>query len=146
VLRGATFRAATGNETTVTVATKSHPTGEPTGALKLKASSPTGDGGTVAVTPAAVAAGKALSAHFGCQGCHTIDGTTSTGPTWKGLAGSTVVQTDGTTVITTDAYLIRVITDPSTLKVKGYPRERKDFIVVTRHRLEGTTEAGAAHL
>jgi cytochrome c1 len=122
VLRGATFRAALGNKTTVTVATKAHPTGELTGALKLKATSPTGGGGggTVAVTPAAVAAGKRASARFSCEGCHTTDGTKSTGPTWKGLAGSRVVQNDGTTVIATDAYLIRVITDPSTLKVKGY--------------------------
>ena len=30
------------------------------------------------------------------------------------------MQTDGTTVIATDAHLIRVITDPSTFKVKGY--------------------------
>jgi cytochrome c1 len=123
-LHGATFRAAVGNKTTIAVATKAHATGELNGALKLKASSVTGGGGgggtTVAVTPAAVAAGKKLAAHFSCTGCHTIDGTKSTGPTWKGLAGSKVPQTDGSTVIATDAYLIRVITDPSTLKVKGY--------------------------
>jgi cytochrome c1 len=123
VLHGATFRAAVANKTTVAVATKAHATGELNGALKLKATSVTGGGGggtTVAVTPAAIAAGKKLAAHFSCEGCHTVDGTKSTGPTWKGLAGSKVPQTDGTTVIATDAYLIRVITDPSTLKVKGY--------------------------
>lgn len=123
-LRGATFKAVSKNKATVTVVTKAHPTGELKGLLKLKASTTSGGGGggggNVAVTPAAVAAGKKLAEHFSCTGCHTIDGTKSTGPTWKGLAGSKVPQTDGTTVVATDAYLIRVITDPSTLKVKGY--------------------------
>ena len=50
----------------------------------------------------------------------TIDGTSSTGPTWKGLAGSKVKLTGGGTLIATDSYLVGVITDPSTLKVAGY--------------------------
>jgi len=120
VLHGATFRTVAGNKATVTVATKARPTGELKGVLKLKLKTSTSGGVTVAVTPAAVAAGKKLAEHFSCTGCHTIDGTKSTGPTWKGLAGSKVEQTDGTTIIATDAYLIRVITDPPTLKVKGY--------------------------
>jgi mono/diheme cytochrome c family protein len=88
---------------------------------KLKASK-SGGGGTITVpvTAAAVAKGKALAASNGCQGCHTIDGTSSTGPTWKGLAGSKVKLTGGGTLIATDSYLVGVITDPSTLKVAGY--------------------------
>jgi cytochrome c2 len=74
----------------------------------------------VPVTPALVAKGKALVANFSCEGCHTINGQQSTGPTWKGLAGSKVHLTDGTTIIATDSYLIGAITDPSTLKVEGY--------------------------
>ena len=56
----------------------------------------------------------------GCTGCHTLDGTKSTGPTWKGLAGSKVHQTDGTTITATDSYLVNVIEDPTILKVVGY--------------------------
>ena len=121
-LHGATFKAVSGNKASIAVATKAHATGELTGALKLKGTSVSGGGGggTVAVTPAAIAAGKKAVDKYSCEGCHTTTGAKSTGPTWKGLAGSKVTQTDGTTVIATDAYLIRVITDPSTLKVKGY--------------------------
>lgn len=83
---------------------------------------PAGQPGGISITPtpALVAKGKALVAKLSCQGCHTIDGTKSTGPTWKGLAGSRVHLTDGTTVIATDSYLVGVITDASTLKVEGY--------------------------
>jgi cytochrome c1 len=119
-LHGTTFRTVAGNKATVTVATKAHPTGELKGVLKLTAKTAGGGGTTVAVTPAAVAAGKKLAEHFSCTGCHTVDGTKSTGPTWKGLAGSKVPQASGGTIIATDAYLIQVITDPSTLNVKGY--------------------------
>jgi len=89
------------------------------GAIKASKS---GGGGTITVpvTAATIAQGKALAADNGCQGCHTIDGTASTGPTWKGLAGSTVKLKTGGTAVATDSYLIGVITDPSTLNVAGY--------------------------
>jgi cytochrome c1 len=119
-LHGATFRTVAGNKATVTVATKAHPTGELKGVLKLTAKATGGGGTTVAVTPAAVAAGKKLAEKYSCTGCHTVDGTKSTGPTWKGLAGSKVPQASGGTIIATDSYLIQVITDPPTLNVKGY--------------------------
>lgn len=91
------------------------------GAIKATKAGSGGTGTiTVPVTAATIAKGKALSADNGCQGCHTIDGTASTGPTWKGLAGSTVHLTGGGTTKATDSYLIGVITDPSTLKVVGY--------------------------
>jgi cytochrome c2 len=93
------------------------------GALKATASSSSGGGGgtlTVTPTPALIAAGKAAVTKFGCAGCHTIDGTKSTGPTWKGLAGSKVPLTTGKSVVATDSYLLGVITDPSTLMVRGY--------------------------
>jgi mono/diheme cytochrome c family protein len=77
-------------------------------------------GSTGPPSAALVAKGKALVKHFGCAGCHTITGAKSTGPTWKGLYGSKVHETDGKTVIADESYLIGVITDPSTLKVAGY--------------------------
>jgi cytochrome c1 len=122
VLKGATLTAVSAGKATVTVSTKAKAAGEISGALKVKGASTGGGGGTtVAVTPAAVAAGKKFATDtFGCTGCHTISGAKSTGPTWKGLAGSKVHLTDGTTITATDSYLIGVITDPSTLKVEGY--------------------------
>jgi cytochrome c1 len=118
-LRGATFTAVKAGKTTITVATRAHSNGELVGVLKLKAAS-TGGGVTVPVTAAAIAAGKKAAAKYSCTGCHTINGVKSTGPTWKGLSGSTVRLIGGGTTTATDSYLIGVITDPSNLKVAGY--------------------------
>jgi Cytochrome c len=92
------------------------------GAIKATKAGSGGGTGTISVpvTAATIAKGKALAADNGCEGCHTLDGTASTGPTWKGLAGSTVHLTTGGTTKATDSYLIGVINDPSTLKVVGY--------------------------
>jgi cytochrome c oxidase subunit 2 len=70
----------------------------------------------------AAAQGKALYASKGCQGCHSIDGSPRTGPTWKGLAGSSVKLTNGRTVKAGDAYLMTSIEDPDKQIVSGYQR------------------------
>lgn len=118
-LRTASLAAIIGGKATLTASTKAHPRGELVGALKASLV-PSGGGVVVPVTPALVAAGKKAAAEFSCEGCHTTNGTKSTGPTWKGLAGSKQKLTDGSTVTATDAYLIGIITDPSTAKVDGY--------------------------
>jgi cytochrome c2 len=64
--------------------------------------------------------GEGLYASLGCQGCHSIDGSKSSGPTFKGLAGSQVQLTNGQTVAADDAYLLESILDPDKLIVKGY--------------------------
>jgi len=121
LLGGSTFTAVKAGKTTVTVATRAHSNGELIGVLKLKASGGGGGGTlTVAVTPAAIAAGKKASEKYSCTGCHSINGTKSTGPTWKGLAGSTVHLIGGGTTTATDSYLVDVITNPSDLKVAGF--------------------------
>jgi cytochrome c oxidase subunit 2 len=64
--------------------------------------------------------GEGLYASLGCQGCHSLDGTKSSGPTFKGLAGSQVQLSNGQTVTADDAYLLESILDPDKLIVKGY--------------------------
>jgi hypothetical protein len=118
-LHAASLKAIVGNKASIVITTKLHPTGAVAGLLKATVVT-TGGGGGVVVTPALVAQGKADSAKFSCEGCHTTNGQKSTGPTWKGLAGSKVKLTDGSTVTATDQYLIGIITDPSTAKVEGY--------------------------
>lgn len=61
-----------------------------------------------------------LAVELGCSSCHTTDGQRSEGPTWQGLAGSTVELDDGTTVVADEAYLRRSITDPQAQIVAGY--------------------------
>ncbi len=66
-------------------------------------------------------AGKAFVAQNGCGGCHSIDGSKLTGPTWRGLFGSQVKLSDGRTVTADEAYLIESIHDPNAKVVQGFP-------------------------
>ena len=73
--------------------------------------------------PGVAAAGKGgqgLYASLGCQSCHTLDGSKSSGPSFKGLAGSKVQLTNGQTVTADDAYLLESILDPDKQIVQGY--------------------------
>jgi cytochrome c1 len=71
--------------------------------------------------PPNVVAGNQLMRSHGCLGCHTVDGEKSSGPTLKGVAGSQVQLSDGTTVTADDAYLREAIEEPSAQTVKGFP-------------------------
>jgi len=71
-------------------------------------------------SPGAVAAGSRLAASLGCTGCHSVNGSSGVGPTWKGLAGATVKLADGRTLTADDAYLIESIRDPDKLIVVGF--------------------------
>ncbi|MBA2615061.1 MAG: cytochrome c [Actinobacteria bacterium] len=64
--------------------------------------------------------GKKLYASLGCQGCHTLEGAKSVGPTFKGLYNSERKLTDGSTVTADDAYLLQSITDPDKQIVAGF--------------------------
>jgi hypothetical protein len=64
--------------------------------------------------------GPQLVAQYKCGNCHSIDGTSGIGPTWKGLAGSTVKLSDGSSVTADQAYLIRSIESPDAQIVSGY--------------------------
>ena len=107
------------------VHTKLNPAGEIRAQLTAKRSA----GGTnanpyanvvVNVTPALVAAGKKFSDQYSCEGCHTLTGANSTGPTWKGLAGKTVHLTTGASVKADDPYLMWAIEQPDAQVVAGY--------------------------
>ncbi|MCE9647907.1 MAG: cytochrome c oxidase subunit II [Chloroflexi bacterium] len=64
--------------------------------------------------------GQALTVKNGCIGCHSVDGSKMTGPTWFGLAGSTVELADGTTVVADDAYLSESILNSKAKEVAGF--------------------------
>jgi cytochrome c oxidase subunit 2 len=64
--------------------------------------------------------GELLAKSQGCAACHSTDGSTLVGPTWKGLSGSAVTLSDGTTVTADDAYLRESIVDPNAKIVKGF--------------------------
>ena len=64
--------------------------------------------------------GQILAESKGCLQCHTIDGTPSSGPTWKGLAGSSRPLVSGESVIADNTYLLNSIVDPSLQIVQGF--------------------------
>ena len=64
--------------------------------------------------------GQILAGSKGCLQCHTIDGTPSQGPTWKGLASSSRPLVSGGSVIADDTYLLNSIVDPSLQVVQGF--------------------------
>lgn len=59
---------------------------------------------------------------YGCLACHSIDGTSIIGPTWKGLFGSQVELADGTTVTADEAYIKNSILKPNAQVVAGFPQ------------------------
>lgn len=70
-----------------------------------------------------VARGRMLYQTDGCAGCHSLNGTRLTGPSWKGLAGSQVKLSSGRAVTADNAYLTKHIVEPNALTVQGYPAD-----------------------
>jgi mono/diheme cytochrome c family protein len=70
--------------------------------------------------PGLAGKGQKLYASLGCQGCHTTDGSKSTGPSFKGLYGRQTKLTNGQTVSAKMAYLLDSIRDPDKQIVTGY--------------------------
>jgi len=64
--------------------------------------------------------GERLVKANGCLGCHTVDGSKSVGPTWKGLFGSKVTLSDGSTVLADETYLSDSILNPTSQIVEGF--------------------------
>jgi mono/diheme cytochrome c family protein len=71
-------------------------------------------------TAAAGTGGEGLYASLGCASCHSLDGAKSSGPTFKGLFGSTRKLADGMTVMANEQYLLDSILDPDKQIVAGY--------------------------
>jgi cytochrome c oxidase subunit 2 len=74
---------------------------------------------SVVVDP--VARGEQLAAQYGCESCHSTDGSKKIGPTWAKLYGSEVPLADGSTAVADDAYLEQSIVNPDAQIVAGYP-------------------------
>lgn len=65
--------------------------------------------------------GEAIANDMGCIACHSLDGSTKVGPSWKGLFDSTVKLDDGGTVVADADYIRRAILDPNAEIAEGYP-------------------------
>lgn len=64
--------------------------------------------------------GKVLYQQRACIGCHSLDGSAMTGPTWKGAFGKQHTMADGSSVAVDENYLRESILNPNAKVVKGY--------------------------
>jgi cytochrome c oxidase subunit 2 len=67
-----------------------------------------------------VEAGEILYKRFGCNACHSIDGATGIGPTWKGAFGTQRSLADGTSVEIEENYIRDSILAPQGQVAAGY--------------------------
>lgn len=74
----------------------------------------------ITVDPDAAVRGEIIAGRTGCLACHTVDGTTSVGPSWKGVAGSSRSLQSGDVVDADDVYLTNSILDPGSQVVVGF--------------------------
>ncbi len=71
--------------------------------------------------------GKKLYAQKACVTCHSLDGSTLVGPTFKGLFGKTEELADGTSVTVDENYLRNSILYPNKQVVKGFAPAMPSF-------------------
>ncbi|HLH42722.1 MAG TPA: cytochrome c oxidase subunit II [Bryobacteraceae bacterium] len=56
----------------------------------------------------------------GCNSCHTLDGTKSKGPSWKGIWGKMETLNNGQKVLVDEAYVRESMMNPSAKVVNGF--------------------------
>lgn len=71
--------------------------------------------------------GERLHKSKGCVACHTTDGSTSTGPTWKGLWGHAVRFRDGTSATVDENYIRESILEPAKRIVEGFTNQMPTY-------------------
>ncbi len=67
-----------------------------------------------------IARGKRLASQHGCTGCHSTDGRTQVGPTWKSLYGQIVSLAASESILADDHYIRESILDPNAKIVEGF--------------------------
>lgn len=65
--------------------------------------------------------GLAIATANGCTACHSVDGSTTIGPSWLGAFGSERVLENGQAITVDRAYLLASIVDPRAQIAEGYP-------------------------
>jgi cytochrome c oxidase subunit 2 len=78
--------------------------------------------------------GKKIYLTRGCAGCHTIDGSKGTGPTWKNIYGYEVTFENAPSTMTDEAYIRSCILNPSARIVKGFANVMPSFQGVLKDR------------
>ncbi len=84
--------------------------------------------------------GAQLYKSYGCNACHSIDGSNLIGPTWLGLWGKEREFTDGTRAIADENYLRTSIIAPGQEIVVGYNNVMPSFAYLTETQIIGLIE------
>ena len=84
--------------------------------------------------------GEKLYNSKACNVCHSIDGTSKTGPTWKGLFGSKRSFIKAPDQMVDENYLIESIQDPTLKVVKGYAPVMPMFNTLSEREINGIIE------
>jgi len=71
--------------------------------------------------------GRRVFERGGCESCHTTDGTTKTGPSFKGKYGSTETLVDGSTLVIDDNYIRESVLEPNAKIVQGFVPQMPSF-------------------
>jgi cytochrome c oxidase subunit II len=74
-----------------------------------------------------IALGKRLYEKKGCVQCHTLDGTSRIGPSWKGIWGKNATLTDRSTRMVDETYVRESILFPQEFARPGYPPSMPSF-------------------
>jgi cytochrome c2 len=123
VRAGGTATTATTTSTSSSATSTSPSTTSTSSSRTASTTSSTSSAATTPTPSADVASGRKLYTADTCSACHTLNGSTSVGPSWKGLYGSRVTLTTGRTVVADAAYLTKHIVDPNAMTVKGFPAD-----------------------
>ncbi|MCB9568093.1 MAG: cytochrome c oxidase subunit II [Myxococcales bacterium] len=71
--------------------------------------------------------GARVFAKRGCESCHSVDGTTKTGPSLKGKYGAQETLADGSTVTIDDNYIRESLMEPNAKIVQGFAPQMPSF-------------------
>jgi cytochrome c oxidase subunit 2 len=71
--------------------------------------------------------GERLAAVHGCLKCHSLDGTTHIGPSFKDLYKRTTTLVDNTKIVADEAYITESMMDPAARQVAGYRLEMPSY-------------------
>jgi cytochrome c oxidase subunit 2 len=77
--------------------------------------------GQTALANDPVARGEKLYQQYGCQACHTTDGSKLVGPSFLDAYGRSVELEDGSTITADELYFYTSIADPNAQVVAGFP-------------------------
>lgn len=71
--------------------------------------------------------GQIVSQQNGCFSCHSVDGSSGTGPTWKDLYNNEHQYTDGSTILADDNHIRESIYVPAAKIRAGYPNQMVSY-------------------